>query len=106
MVSPYLPEPARSGMSPARSLRSALEVRRAEVEIFHHEIRAAVTLAKEQIDCQASGDATRFCLDTELTLLAYGRARAGSDPGAQALVAGKVVALADRNDRRLTRKYG
>jgi hypothetical protein len=101
----YLPEPTTSQV-PARTVRGALTVRRGEVEVFSHEVRVAVTLAKEQIDCLASADATRYCLNEELNLLAYGQARAGSDPMSHALVGRKIAALAERNDRRLTKRFG
>jgi hypothetical protein len=106
MPSSYLPEPFHTGSSLIAVSRGAREKKRAEIEVFGHQVRAAVVLAKEQIDCQASADATRFCLDEELSLLDYGRFRSGNDPVKQHLIYRKVEAFAGRNDRRLTRKFG
>lgn len=106
MSSSYLPEAAGTGNSPVRSLRTAWAVRRGEAEVSVHEVRAAVYLAKEQTDCMTAAAATRFCLGEELSLLEYGRCLAGNDPASQALVGRKVAGFADRNDRRLTRKFG
>jgi hypothetical protein len=80
-------------------------MRRAEIEVYEHGVRAATLLAKEEADAFCSAEATRFSLNEELSLLEYGRSRAGNDPVAQALVSRKLTAFVDRNDRRLTRRY-
>jgi len=103
MTSPYLPEPA-SDRTP--SIRSVFEIKRAERAVASHEIQAARLLAFEQIDAAVSADASRINLDEELTIWAYGRAKAGSDPVATALVLNKVDRLSLRNDRRLMRRFG
>lgn len=88
------------------SLRVALAVRRGQVDLSVHGVRSAVNQAKEQLDLYATADAARGSLNEELSLWEYGTARAGSDPVAQALVTRKVLAFADRNDRRITRRFG
>ena len=64
-MSNHLPEPRKSQV-PGRTGRAALTLKRAEVEIFNHEVRVAVNLQKEQIDSMAAGTAAWSCLDEEL----------------------------------------
>ena len=102
-----LPDRIRQqGSTTPTPLLAALTIRKAETEVFNYGVRASVTSAKERIDALAASDATRFCLGEELNVLAYGKDRAGDDPDAQAIVRRKVNGLADRNDRRLDRRYG
>jgi hypothetical protein len=92
--------------APTTYVRSGLILRNGETEVFRHGVRTSVNSAKERIDAMAASDATQFCLAEELNVLAYGKSRAGNDPDAQAIVRRKVNGLADRNDRRLDRRYG
>jgi hypothetical protein len=103
----YLPERFnQQGSSLRAPLRDVLAVRRANSDVFHNGVRAAVVAANFQTNSIAGADATQFCLGTELDVLADGKARAGDDPDAQVLVWRKVKGLSDRNERRLDRTYG
>jgi hypothetical protein len=101
---PYLPEPIRSEL-PEGSGRSARYQRRVQDEVYRYGVWAAGKLAMEEADAFCVGEAIRFSLNEELSLLEYGRTRAGSDPVACALVSRKLNDLADQNDRRLRRKF-
>lgn len=107
-MSDYLPvtDASSSAPSPARGLRQAVAVRRAELELFQHSLRSGVRTAKELIDSQAVGVCAEAALDEELDLLNYGRNRAAADPLAMHFALRKVEKLARINERRLQQRFG
>jgi hypothetical protein len=95
-----------AGASQPSSITAALVVRRAEIDTFTHDVRAAAVLRNEQTDAIVTAEATRINMREELLTLAEGRALAGDDPEAHKLVTRKVRGLGYRNDWRLDRKFG
>lgn len=95
-----------SSPTPLSQVRGSVTLRRSGTIAYRHAVRTSLGAEIERIDAMAAADAAKFSLGEELNVLAYGKTRAGDDPDAQALVRRKVAGLADRNDRRLDRRYG
>ena len=101
---PYLPEPIGT-RRPELSGKSVRYQRRVEDEVYRYEVWNVGKLSMEVSDASCSEAAARFCLDRELSLLEFGRSRAGTDPLACALVQRKLNDFANRNDRRLNGRW-
>ncbi|MGH9089833.1 MAG: hypothetical protein ACRDZR_00390 [Acidimicrobiales bacterium] len=93
-------------LTPFQAAKSGRALRRAEVAVFEHGLRAAARAAMDGQDAQAAADAVQGSLEEELALLEYGLHRANGSAAKTELVARKVQLLSALNDRRITRHFG
>ena len=101
--------PVRASQTAAlqpRTISTALTYRRVVDAVAKHDIVAGGALEMEHTDSWVNGEATRINMREELVTLAEGRALAGDDPEANALVTRKTRRLEDRNDWRLEKRFG
>lgn len=89
-----------------RTISTALAYRRVADAVVKHDIVAGGALDMERTDSWVNGEASRINIREEIVTLFEGRALAGDDPEAHALVTRKTRRLESRNDRRLDRKFG
>lgn len=101
--------PARLDDQPDLTRRQIAQARRAEasatLEVFRYSLGARARSQMDQCDSQAAGDASQTALESELDLLDYGLARAGTSAAKIELCARHVERLATINDRRITRRF-
>jgi hypothetical protein len=88
-------------LSCAREARAGTELR-----VYQHFLESRALAEEDQLDTQAAWDAAHTALDAELSLLHDGLEKAGRSAAAVELVARKVTALANADNRRFARRFG
>lgn len=101
-----LPEIPRSrGGTPSVPARVAREARRAEMEVYRHQLDSAVLREKSIIDVETLTDVMTAATDEELAFLSEFRSKAGQSEAALVLVARKVEMLDSIVNRSINRRF-